>query len=87
MWYEKLDGNKFISKLYNKVPELNDVPIINIKIEEEGRMASLIFVMPKFADNPPNKWKTLDLNLISGGKIIGKIELMTFNIKMRDDYA
>lgn len=65
MWHTKLDNNKFISQLYNdEVPELTSVPILSTNLEEEGRKFSILFMMPKYADNPPGKWRALGYNSI-----------------------
>ncbi|MBP3950152.1 Imm50 family immunity protein [Bacillus suaedae] len=64
MWYKVLDGNKFISNLYDEIPQLINVRIEAIKIEEEGRKISINFNMPKFADNPPRKWSDLNYNTV-----------------------
>jgi len=36
MWQKQLDDNRFISQLYNKVPELIDIRILSTKLEDEG---------------------------------------------------
>lgn len=64
MWHEDLDGNVFLSNLYNEVPPLLDVRIVAIKVEDEGRKISISFNMPKFADNPPRKWGDLNYNTV-----------------------
>ncbi|MDM5186430.1 Imm50 family immunity protein [Bacillus sp. DX4.1] len=64
MWYSDLEGNRFISNLYNEAPSLLDVRIVAVKIEDEGKKISINFNMPKFADNPPKKWKDLNYNTV-----------------------
>ncbi|EEM18355.1 hypothetical protein COM13_11815 [Bacillus pseudomycoides] len=64
MWYSNLEGNRFISNLYNEAPSLLDVRIVAVKIEDEGKKISINFNMPKFADNPPKKWKDLNYNTV-----------------------
>lgn len=36
MWYDLLDNNIYITKLYNKVPNLVDIKINEMNILEEG---------------------------------------------------
>jgi len=64
MWHKVINENKFISLLYNEVPELINVNIINVKLEDQGRKVSLLFVMPEYADHPPKKWNRLKYNSI-----------------------
>ncbi|MBE1556973.1 Imm50 family immunity protein [Sporosarcina limicola] len=64
MWFELLEGNTFISNLYNEVPQLIDVRIVAIEIADEGRKISINFIMPKYADNPPLKWRNLNYNTV-----------------------
>ncbi|MBD3231404.1 hypothetical protein GF322_01960 [Candidatus Dependentiae bacterium] len=56
MWYEILENNFFIKKLYNKVPELKNVNISEINITNEGNKISIICSLPYYADYPPQKW-------------------------------
>src|SRR5690625_1019051 len=64
MWHKVINENKFISLLYDEVPELINVNIINVKLEDQGRKVSLLFVMPEYADHPPKKWHRLKYNSI-----------------------
>ncbi|PEA80730.1 Imm50 family immunity protein [Bacillus pseudomycoides] len=64
MWYSNLEGNRFISNLYNEAPSLLDVRIVAVKIEDEGKKISIHFNIPKFADNPPKKWKDSNYNTV-----------------------
>ncbi|SFC82725.1 Immunity protein 50 [Bacillus sp. 491mf] len=64
MWYSDLEGNRFISTLYKEAPSLLDVRIVAVKIEDEGKKVSINFNMPKFADNPPEKWEQLNYNTV-----------------------
>ena len=56
MWYEALNDNFFIKKLYKQVPELIDVNIYNIRTHDEGNRISIVFDLPYYADYPPKKW-------------------------------
>ena len=64
MWHKVLERNQFISSLYHEVPKLINVRIVGIKITDEGRRVSLHFNMPKFADNPPAKWRKSGYNAV-----------------------
>lgn len=57
MWYEKIDRIEFLQKLYNEIPELENVRIERVTLEREGKIVVLVFDMPCYADNPPLKWK------------------------------
>ncbi|UTR13952.1 immunity 50 family protein [Salipaludibacillus sp. LMS25] len=74
MWYNFLERSKFISNLYDDVPDLNNVRIAAIKITDEGRRVSIHFNMPKFGDNPPSKWNNSRYNTVF-------VELDFFDIK------
>jgi len=64
MWFEILDGNRFIINLYVKVPELKNVRIEGIKIHNEGRKVTIEFDMPFYAEIPPKRWMNLGFNSI-----------------------
>ncbi len=64
MWHNALERNQFISNLYTEVPELINVRIVAIQITDEGRRVSISFIMPKFADNVPSKWRNLGYNTV-----------------------
>lgn len=56
MWYECVDKMDFLKKLYKKIPDLKDVRIDKISIENEGSTVNLVFDLPDFPSNPPVKW-------------------------------
>jgi len=64
MWYDILSDNVFIKKLYNKVPELTDVRIFEMNIQNEGNKISITFDLPYYADYPPQKWINLKHNTV-----------------------
>jgi hypothetical protein len=49
MWHKVINENKFISLLYDEVPELINVNIINVKLEDQGRKVSLLFGSSPFS--------------------------------------
>lgn len=72
MWCELLERNKFILNLYSCIPQLINVRIVAVRIEEQK--VSIHFNMPNFADKPPTKWKDLGYNTVY-------VELDFFDIK------
>jgi len=64
MWHKHLGNNYFISQLYDEVPELINTRILNIEIEDEGERLTVLFMMPKYADNPPKKWRLSPYNRV-----------------------
>src|SRR5690625_5788952 len=64
MWHKHLDENYFISKLYDEVPGLINTRILNIEIEDEGERLTVLFMMPKYADNPPKKGRVSPYNRV-----------------------
>lgn len=65
MWYEYIDHVIFLKDLYRQVPELVHVRIYKISLEDEGTKVAIVFDMPKFADNIPEKWHKLAYNSLS----------------------
>lgn len=43
MWYELLDNNVFITKLYDQVPNLIDIKIDQINVLDECDKVSIFF--------------------------------------------
>src|SRR5699024_11221645 len=74
MSQKQLDDNLFIALIDNEVLELIDIRILSTKLEDEGRKFSIVFVMPKYADNPPKKWKNSGYNSVL-------VELNFYDIK------
>lgn len=64
MWYDFLDRNIFIKSLYNEVPNLKDVRIKELSIDDEGDKVKLGFDMPLYAEIPPKKWSGFGYNSI-----------------------
>lgn len=62
MWYDLLDNNIYITKLYNKVPNLVDIKINEMNILEEGDKVRIVFDLSSCADNPPKKWIQSEYN-------------------------
>ena len=62
MWYDLLDNNIYITKLYNKVPNLVDIKINEMNILEEGDKVRIVFDLSSYADNPPKKWIQSEYN-------------------------
>ncbi|ULO09519.1 hypothetical protein H1230_12515 [Paenibacillus sp. 19GGS1-52] len=91
MWHNILQGSKFISNLYNDVPQLKNVRISALKIQDEGRKVSIEFDIPIYTERPPQKWVDLGYNTVFveidffdisdislksvGNKFIGDIEI------------
>lgn len=62
MWYEFIDKNKFLLKLYNSIPLLLNVDIQQLDLSDYGSRITLKFNMPNYADNPPKKWIDANYN-------------------------
>lgn len=73
MWYEYIDNITFLKKLYSQIPELVNVHIDKISLTDEGRKVVIVFDMPNFVDNIPEKWNNLGYNSLC-------IELNFWNI-------
>src|SRR5690625_316277 len=64
MWHKHLENNYFLSKLYDEVPEIINTEILHIQINHEGDKLTILFMMPKYADNPPEKWNSSSYNSV-----------------------
>ncbi|MBD3231048.1 hypothetical protein GF322_00105 [Candidatus Dependentiae bacterium] len=62
MWCNFLENNFFIKELYKKIPELNNVRISEINVHDEGHRISIVFELPYYPDNPPQKWVNAKYN-------------------------
>lgn len=59
MWYDVVEKNEFLQKLYISIPDLINVRILNIQLCEGGSRAKVSLLLPVLVDNPPLKWKQL----------------------------
>jgi len=50
--------------LYDEIPILLNVSITNIYISHSGNRIRIVFVSPKHADHPPEKWKNSNVTSI-----------------------
>ncbi|MDE5778059.1 MAG: immunity 50 family protein [Lachnospiraceae bacterium] len=64
MWLDFLDKNRFLLSLYNEIPDLKKVEILQFRIDCDRNNVELVFVMPRYGDNPPEKWKEKNCNLV-----------------------
>jgi len=65
MWADVLDDHQqiFLKSLFISVPQLNDVNIIELKIEY-GDSVSIRFDLPEYAEKPPQKWTKYGYNTV-----------------------
>ncbi|ULO08510.1 hypothetical protein H1230_06800 [Paenibacillus sp. 19GGS1-52] len=65
MWADELDEHQqiFLESLFDTVPQLNSVSIIELKIEY-GDSVSIRFDLPEYAENPPQKWTSQGYNTV-----------------------
>lgn len=88
MWYKEIDNMRFLLKLYNDIPGLNDVQVNKIEILEEGDKVTIIFNMPRFADNVPEKWKKLKFDVVEiecDFIVISKFHIEFNNVNFRSN--
>lgn len=64
MWYETIEKTEFLRTLYNKIPELNGVEILEVQLCESGDRVKLAIFLPVSIDNLPLKWKQLKYNSV-----------------------
>jgi len=58
MWYDYIDSENeiFLKRLYNPVPALKNIHLLKFWVSGNEDSMRLIFEMPYYADNPPEKW-------------------------------
>ncbi|WP_071460610.1 Imm50 family immunity protein [Bacillus massilinigeriensis] len=64
MWCEFLRRNNFLISLYPDMPELKNVRISEINMQDEGQIVAISFDMPVYTERPPKKWKDLGDNTV-----------------------
>lgn len=93
MWYEVIERTEFLQKLYNNIPDLFDVEILSIQLEENANRIRMSLFIPTIVDNPPLKWKQLkydaalidlDLFIISHFSLRCKSNKYIVNIYMEE---
>lgn len=57
MWREKLEGNKFLSILFDDVALFDDTVLCGIYVVGSGQMIDVYFDIPTPVDHPPKKWQ------------------------------
>ncbi|OFI48325.1 hypothetical protein BG261_08565 [Floricoccus tropicus] len=63
MWYENIDCTEFLKRLYNEIPPLEKINLINIKVRGfYPYKVELIIRLPKSVDYPPLKWTEKGFN-------------------------
>ena len=82
MWYDGIDRNTFIKQIYTKVPELLNVRIDAISLKRDGTEVSVVFDMPVYPDNPPEKWNGNNTVSIE----ISFFVISEFKLEMKDRY-
>ena len=82
MWYDGIDRNTFIKQIYTKVPELLNVRIDAISWKRDGTEVSVVFDMPVYPDNPPEKWNGNNTVSIE----ISFFVISEFKLEMKDRY-
>lgn len=64
MWCNFLGRANFLISLYPDMPELKDIRISGISMQDEGRIVEISFDMPFYTDRPPKKWQALGDNTV-----------------------
>ncbi|MBF0819879.1 Imm50 family immunity protein [Streptococcus acidominimus] len=57
MWYDNIENTQFLLTLYNDIPKLENIEIIEIKTWSRGQRIDLIFDIASAVDIVPPKWK------------------------------
>ena len=57
MWREKLEGNKFLSMLFDDVALFDGMVLCGLVVRSSGQMIDAYFDIPTPVDHPPKKWQ------------------------------
>lgn len=55
-WHELAENHQILFELYNDVPSLQAVDLIEVILSENGTQMSLKIILPRFPDKSPRKW-------------------------------
>lgn len=56
MWYDYLEENFFIKKIFKIVPDLKSITILDVHFDLASSRLKIFIKMSKFVDYPPKKW-------------------------------
>lgn len=67
-WHKLSINPEVLEKLYEDVPELENVELFSIELNREGETFTARFNLPRFPDNPSSRWhkefNTVQIQLI-----------------------
>jgi len=63
-WYEYADNPKAITELYQEVPSLQGIHVIEVLLSGRGPYLSMKTDLPRFPDKLPPRWKIQGYNSI-----------------------
>lgn len=72
-------GTHFLKKLYNKIPELNNIEIIEIKMNPIEHDVFITFILPIEVDNVPPKWLTPGFKFPKINLLLSEVHQISFN--------
>lgn len=64
IWYDCLEEERFLSSIYNVIPELTDVVINKIELDNQMKDVNIVFEMPFYCDKEPIKWDKQNYNIV-----------------------
>jgi hypothetical protein len=56
-WWEATANPTAVTSLYSEVPQLRDVRVMSVLMQEDGPTVLLRCCLPAFPDKPPLKWQ------------------------------
>ena len=85
MWREKLEGNKFLSMLFDDVALFDGMVLCGLVVRSSGQMIDVYFDIPTPVDYPPKKWQ-------QQGLTVARVELTfcwirEFSVRLDRPYA
>ncbi|MFV0315272.1 MAG: Imm50 family immunity protein [Anaerotignum sp.] len=56
MWIDKIDQTEYIQRLYDVVPNLENIKLLKVEFEKPNDKIRIRLLLPIAVDNPPRKW-------------------------------
>lgn len=64
IWYDCLEEEYFLGSIYDVMPELTDVRINRLELDNQRKDVNIVFEMPRYCDKEPLKWQKQGFNIV-----------------------
>lgn len=79
MWTEFLLDSNSINAIYNTLPELKQVSIKQIELQDNAKSCCVRIDLNKYSENPPAKWKLNKFNTVQ--IVLRLVDISSVSIK------